>query len=269
MSFTVVIPARYQSSRLPGKPLLDIAGKPMLQHVYEAACKSDAKQVLIATDHEKVIEVAQAFGASVFMTSVNHPSGTDRLQEVARLAELAEDDLIVNVQGDEPLIDPALINQVAVNLLANEWASIASLCERIHELDTLFNANNVKVVFSIKGEALYFSRAPIPWNRDAFVLSKQETPPGDQTQHFDFGSNQALSEAYYRHIGIYAYRVAFLDEFVKWPPASLEQLESLEQLRAMENGHRIHIEPSCTKFSPGVDTQEDLELVRKIFQDQN
>ena len=248
MGFSVVIPSRYGASRLPGKPLLDIGGKLMVQRVYERACESSADSVLIATDDQRIFEAARDFGAEVVMTSAEHVSGTDRIEEVARQLELGAEDIVVNVQGDEPLIPPAVIDQVAANLAANPEAGIATLSEPIESAEDLFNPNIVKVVSDEAGLALYFSRAPIPWERDAFGK------PGP-------GPDQVIAQ---RHLGIYAYRVDFLSRFVAWPPAQLEQLESLEQLRAMANGTRIHVEPACASVPPGVDTAEDLEVVRAV-----
>jgi 3-deoxy-manno-octulosonate cytidylyltransferase (CMP-KDO synthetase) len=250
MSFTVIIPARYASSRLPGKPLLDIAGKPMIQRVYEQAIQSDAEQVVIATDDQRIAELAESFGAEVCMTAVEHESGTDRLQEVVSKLELADDHIVVNVQGDEPLIPPAVINQVADNLAKTEQAGIATLAECIADVDTVFDPNAVKVTMDLNGRALYFSRAPIPWCRDEFSADSKRLP---------------ASANYYRHVGIYAYRVSFLNQFITWPPSSLELTEKLEQLRAMENGVAIHVEEACQAIPAGVDTQADLDAIRALF----
>ncbi|MCR9104758.1 MAG: 3-deoxy-manno-octulosonate cytidylyltransferase [Gammaproteobacteria bacterium] len=247
MTFSVVIPARYGSSRLPGKPLLDIAGKPMVQRVWEQANRSAAGRVIVATDDARIETAARAFGAEVVMTSAAHPSGTDRLQEVARILRLADDEIVVNVQGDEPLIPPAVIDQVASNLRACHQADIATLCEPITTLADLHNPNVVKVVANTHQHALYFSRAPVPWPRDAFAQAEPVLPQGN---------------AWMRHIGVYAYRTAFLHQFVQWPVAPIEQLEQLEQLRALFNGIGIHVEPACDFVPPGVDTEADLALVR-------
>jgi 3-deoxy-manno-octulosonate cytidylyltransferase (CMP-KDO synthetase) len=249
MNFCVVIPARYASTRLPGKPLLDIAGKPMIQRVYERACASSATRVVVATDDSRIVEAATGFGAEVLMTSADHVSGTDRIEEVARQLQLAADDIVVNVQGDEPLVPAAVIDQVAGNLAANPDAGIATLCEPVATAEDLFNPNIVKLVTDARGFALYFSRAPIPWNRDEFA----DGQPG----------NEVVIEAR-RHLGIYAYRVSLLHDFVQWPVAALEQQESLEQLRAMVNGTRIHVAEAVEAVPPGVDTAADLELVRSI-----
>ena len=249
-SFTVVIPARYGSTRLPGKPLLDIAGKPMVQRVWEQARLSGAGQVVIATDDARIFDAAQAFGAEVCMTSAEHPSGTDRLQQVAQEMNWSDDHIVVNVQGDEPLIPPAVIDQVAANLAGHEQAGMATLCEDITELEELINPNAVKVVSDISGMALYFSRAPIPWPRDEFIHGAKAMPQ---------------SGNWYRHIGIYAYRTGFLHRYVTWPPAPLEQLECLEQLRALYNGVGIHVERAVQSVPGGVDTQDDLRAVRALL----
>jgi 3-deoxy-manno-octulosonate cytidylyltransferase (CMP-KDO synthetase) len=250
MSFTVVIPARFGSTRLPGKPLLDIAGKPMVQHVYERACASAAARVLIATDDQRILEAAQGFGAEVVMTRADHPSGTDRIEEVARLIGLPSEAIVVNVQGDEPMIPSEVIDQVAANLAQADTAGIATLCEPIATAQDLFNPNIVKVVTDCNGMALYFSRAPIPWERDLLAGGQ---PPADT----------AVSAQ--RHLGIYAYRVALLQQFVQWEPSALEQLESLEQLRAMAYGSRIHVSAAVAQVPPGVDTAQDLEHVRQLL----
>ena len=252
MSFYVVIPARYASTRLPAKPLKEIAGKPMIQHVYERACQSEARRVIIATDDARIQAVAEGFGATVVMTSAAHNSGTDRLQEVAQILGLLPSDILVNVQGDEPLIPPAVINQVANNLAANDYASVATLSEPIHSLEDFRNPNIVKVVADQQGRALYFSRAPIPWPRDHFALADVQQLP------VDFPAQ--------RHIGIYAYRVALLDRFVTWPQAALEKIESLEQLRVLANGEAIHIAEACAQVPGGVDTEADLQRVKALLE---
>ena len=209
-AFTVVIPARFASTRLPGKPLQEIAGKPMIQHVWEQACKSSAQQVVVATDDPRIVEACVAFGAQVLLTRVDHNSGTDRLAEVASQLGLAADAIVVNVQGDEPLIPPAIIDQVAANLAGHPEAGIATLAEPIEDVQALFNPNVVKVSSDISGLALTFSRAPLPWARDALAVSREQLPAG---------------VPYRRHIGIYAYRVGFLHDFVAWGPCWLEDVE--------------------------------------------
>lgn len=253
MSFIVVIPARLASTRLPNKPLLDIAGKPMLQWVWERACASAATRVIIATDDTTVANVVTTFGGEVCMTRTTHESGTDRLQEVAEKLGFDGEQIIVNVQGDEPLIPPTVINQVANNLAASARAGIATLAKRIRERDEVFDPNVVKVVVDNTLHALYFSRAPVPWDREAWnknSLADSDTPLGGE---------------WARHIGIYAYRAEFLHNFVRWPVGRLERLEKLEQLRALENGVAIHVDESWEEIPPGVDTAADLERVRAFL----
>jgi 3-deoxy-manno-octulosonate cytidylyltransferase (CMP-KDO synthetase) len=252
MNFTVVIPARYASTRLPAKPLKEIAGKPMIQHVYERACESHAHQIIIATDDARIEAVAKSFGAQVCMTSANHTSGTDRLQEVVASLGLADDEIVVNVQGDEPLIPARVINQVAENLAVMANATMATLSEPIHSLADFRNPNIVKVVADVDGRALYFSRAPIPWPRDHFA----------QTTISDLPENFPIQ----RHIGIYAYRVGLLHKFVTWSAAPLEKIESLEQLRVMWNGHIIHVAEAIVAVPGGVDTEEDLQRIKSLLE---
>jgi 3-deoxy-manno-octulosonate cytidylyltransferase (CMP-KDO synthetase) len=253
MTFSIIIPSRYASTRLPGKPLADIAGKTMIERVYLQACKSDAQRVIIATDDQRIADVAQGFGAEVCMTSADHESGTDRLQEVVAKLTFPDDHLVVNVQGDEPLIPASVINQVANNLSSNEKAGIATLVESINDVETVFDPNAVKVTIDQLGKALYFSRAPIPWCRDNFASEPKTLPEGSK---------------FYRHIGIYAYRVGFLHQFVKWQPSMLEVSEKLEQLRALENGVTIMASEACESIPAGIDTPADLEKVRRYFDNQ-
>lgn len=245
-NFTVVIPARYASTRLPGKPLLDIAGQTMIERVWRQATLSAASRVIVATDDTRIREAVVAFGGEAVMTRPNHESGTDRLQEVAASLALPDDGVVINVQGDEPLIPPEVIDQVARNL-AQSGAGVATLSEPIGTADQFFDPNIVKVVTDVKGRALYFSRAPIPWVRDHFQNDRHSLPEDFKPQ---------------RHIGIYAYRVAELNRFVRWSPAPLEMLERLEQLRFMWHGVAIHVEPACAPVPGGVDTPTDLEQLR-------
>jgi 3-deoxy-manno-octulosonate cytidylyltransferase (CMP-KDO synthetase) len=251
--FHVIIPVRLASTRLHGKSLKDIGGKPMIQHVYERALLSKAKSVVIATDDETISEVSTKFGAKVCMTSTKHQSGTDRIAEASDLLDLDEEEIIVNIQGDEPLIDPIIINQAAEDLDSQEYAEVSTLCEPIVKTEDLFDPNIVKAILDQDGYALYFSRAPIPWNRDKFSLAKQDY------------SEPLIFDCYYKHIGIYAYRVGFLQEYVTWKPCMLEIIERLEQLRMLFHGVNIFIGLAKGKTGIGVDTPEDLEKVRKII----
>ena len=247
MSFSVIIPARFGATRLPGKPLLDIAGKPMIQHVYERARESGAGSVVIATDDLRIAEAAESFGCEACMTDAGHRSGTDRITEVVQKLGLPEDDIVVNLQGDEPLMPPAVIRQVADNLATNAEASMSTVCARITTASELFDPHVVKVVRDERDMAIYFSRASIPWDRDAFASTTEVLP--EQSEH-------------YRHIGIYAYRVGFLQQYTQWPPCAMEDMESLEQLRALWHGHRVHVAEAVDTPLAGVDTERDLELVR-------
>ncbi|WP_089138630.1 3-deoxy-manno-octulosonate cytidylyltransferase [Vibrio rumoiensis] len=247
MSFTVVIPSRYQSSRLPGKPLADIAGKPMVQWVHQQALQAGAERVIVATDDARIEAVVKSFGGEVCMTSPDHQSGTERLAEVVEKMGIADDHIIVNVQGDEPLIPPSIIKQVADNL-ANSTAPMATLGVSIDESEEVFNPNVVKVVTDEQGYALYFSRASIPWDRDAWA-----------------SDNKTIRNPLMRHIGIYAYRAGFINTYINWQPSALEQIESLEQLRVLWYGEKIHVALAKEAPAAGVDTPEDLEIVRKIL----
>ena len=244
MMFKVVIPARYASTRLEGKPLLDIAGKPMVVRVAEQAAKSGANEIIIATDFKKILDAAEANGIKAVMTRVTHHSGTDRIAEVAQQLNWADDEIVVNVQGDEPLIDPTLIQEVAAHLAQNKDAVMATACHAIHDEASLLNPNIVKVVMGENGNALYFSRSPIPYPRDD--LYKQNI--------------QA-----YRHIGIYAYRVGFLKQYTNLAVTELEKIESLEQLRVLHHGYKIGVAITENAPASGVDTQEDLDYVRSVF----
>jgi 3-deoxy-manno-octulosonate cytidylyltransferase (CMP-KDO synthetase) len=252
MPFTVLVPARYASTRLPGKPLADLGGKPMVVRVAERARASGADRVVIATDDERVREASEAFGIETLLTRADHPTGTDRLAEAAAQLGLPDDAIVVNVQGDEPLLEPALMAEMAELLGRHPDAAIATACHAIRQVDEAFNPNVVKVVLDARGYALYFSRATIPWARDAFA-ERGESLPG------------ALPEGLplYRHYGLYAYRVAFLRRFPTLAPAPIERFEALEQLRALGHGHRIAVAFWDAPMEPGVDTAEDLERVRR------
>ena len=248
--FLVVIPARYASSRLPGKPLADIAGKPMVVQVAERARASGAKAVWVATDHEEVAEAVRHHGYQVMMTRADHATGTDRIAEVARQLSLADGEIVVNVQGDEPLIEPELIRETAQMLAGDDAASMATACYPITDTESLFNPNVVKVVLDQAGYACYFSRAPSPYARDAFAAGGQSLPAGLPC---------------YRHIGIYAYRARFLHLYSRLEPAAIERFEALEQLRALWHGHRIAVTVTSHAPAAGVDTPADLNAVRQLF----
>jgi 3-deoxy-manno-octulosonate cytidylyltransferase (CMP-KDO synthetase) len=252
MKFSVIIPARFQSQRLPGKPLIDIKGKPMIQWVYEQACKSEAGQVVVATDDQRILAVVEAFGGEACLTSKDHPSGTDRLQEVCSILSLPDDHVVVNVQGDEPLMPPAVINQVARNLI-DTGSDMATLSEEIDCTADLIDPNIVKVVANQKSVAMYFSRAPIPYPRDEFADQEKSLP--------SFVSCQ-------RHLGIYAYRVALLNRYVQWLPTALEKTEKLEQLRALWHGVDIHVAEALEKIPPGIDTERDLQRTLTMLDEQ-
>ncbi|OCG58407.1 3-deoxy-manno-octulosonate cytidylyltransferase [Gilliamella sp. Nev5-1] len=254
MNFSVIIPARYASSRLPAKPLADIHGKPMIVRVMEQAKKSSANRVIIATDHQQVFDVVKAYGGEVILTSDKHNSGTERLAEVINSYQFADDEIIVNVQGDEPLIPPIVIDQVAENLVQYK-TGMATLAVPIHSVEEAFNTGAVKVVTDKDGYALYFSRATIPWERDRFAKST------------DLLKQSSIGDFYLRHIGIYAYRAGFIRQYINWMPTSLEQIEMLEQLRVLWYGEKIHVAVAKQPPAIGVDTLEDLEKVRTLFKE--
>ncbi|HQS82132.1 MAG TPA: 3-deoxy-manno-octulosonate cytidylyltransferase [Thiobacillus sp.] len=249
MNFRVVIPARYASSRLPGKPLADIGGQPMVLRVLERALQAGAESVVVATDDARVQQAVTAAGYQALMTSPDHQSGTERLVEVAETLGWADDTLVVNVQGDEPLIDPLLIREAARQLVLHDDAVMATLAHPIHDHADFINPNVVKVVADEAGYALYFSRAPIPWPRDAFAAQ--------QAMPHELGA--------LRHIGLYAYRVGFLRTYASLISSPLERYEMLEQLRVLGHGYRISLGITPTAPAPGVDTPEDLARVRGLF----
>lgn len=249
MSFKVVIPARLGSTRLPRKVLRDIAGKPLVRHVWEAARKSGADEIVIATDSDEVLQACQAFGADACLTAATHNSGTDRANEIARQRRWSDGTIVVNLQGDEPLMPPALVRQAAALLVEDPQAHIASLCHPLHSLEEWLNPNVVKLVMDRRGYALYFSRAPIPWKRDGSQRESPRLPEG----------------LAYRHIGLYAYRVSALSEFSQLPPSPLEDCEALEQLRALTHGLRIRMGVIEVPPPRGVDTEEDLQAVSALF----
>ncbi|SJN58607.1 3-deoxy-manno-octulosonate cytidylyltransferase [Vibrio ruber DSM 16370] len=246
-AYTVVIPARYQSSRLPGKPLADIGGKSMIQRVYEQAIQSGAERVVVATDDERIEQAVKSFGGQVCMTGAEHQSGTERLAEVVRKLSIPDDHIVVNVQGDEPLIPPAIITQVAENL-ANHNVPMATLAVEITDREEAFNPNVVKVVTDHQGYALYFSRATIPWDRDRYG---QQQPD--------------IYTPLLRHIGLYAYRAGFIQTYIQWEPSQLEKIESLEQLRVLWYGEKIHVDVAVETPPIGVDTEADLAHLRAII----
>ncbi|MBX3680480.1 3-deoxy-manno-octulosonate cytidylyltransferase [Cognatazoarcus halotolerans] len=248
--FKVVIPARFASSRLPGKPLADIGGKPMVVRVLERARQAGADEVWVATDHSGVAAAVESAGGSVVLTREDHPSGTDRLAEVVARLGWDDETLVVNVQGDEPLIEPTLVSRVAQVLADDREASIATASHPIDDPEELFNPNVVKVVCDSHDRALYFSRASIPWARDAFADGGRGVPPGFVMQ---------------RHVGLYAYRAAFLRRYADLQPSPIETWEALEQLRALWHGYRIRVLAIDSAPPAGVDTQADLERVRKVF----
>ncbi|HEY6897047.1 MAG TPA: 3-deoxy-manno-octulosonate cytidylyltransferase [Rhodocyclaceae bacterium] len=250
MSFYAVVPARYASTRLPGKPLADIAGKPMVVRVVEAVAGAAPAATWVATDDARVLDVVAAHGHQALMTRADHPSGTDRIAEVAATLGWPDDAIVVNVQGDEPLIDPALVRTVAEALAVNPEAAIATAAHPIADAAEFFNPNVVKVVCDAAGRAHYFSRAPIPWARDEFAADRHRLP----------SAFPAL-----RHIGLYAYRVAFLRRYAALAPAPTEQWECLEQLRALWHGYAIQVVQCDAAPMPGVDTPEDLERIRTLF----
>ena len=257
MDFHIVIPARFASTRLPGKVLLDIAGKPMLQHVYERAREAGADSVVIATDDDRVAAAAKKFGAKVCMTAPEHRSGTDRLAEAAVALDFDEDDIVVGLQADEPLIPPQVITDLARDLADHDHAKVATMATKITDPDDLINPSVVKVALNQRSFAMYFSRAPIPWDREHFS---------------DLSNKEMLKEAlishdnmYYRHIGLYAFRAGFLDTYTNWAASPTEKTESLEQLRILWNGYKIHVGITTLQVPPGVDTQADLESIKSLF----
>ena len=248
--FKVVIPARYGSVRLPGKPLLNIAGKPMIAHVCERAQEADADEIIVATDDGRIFQAVSDLGIKVVMTRPDHQSGTERIAEVARQCGWTDDQISVNLQGDEPLISPAYIREVAMALANQKSAGIATLAAKILDHEEIFNLNAVKVVLNNAGYALYFSRAPIPWERDAFTSS---------------GGKPSGKLPYLRHIGLYAYTVGFLKRYCLWDASLLESVESLEQLRILWHGEAIRVKIVDKTPLAGVDTKEDLIRVEQVL----
>ncbi len=244
----VVIPARYASTRLPGKPLADVAGKTLIERVHDCARDAGTERVVVATDDERIAGAVRGFGGEACLTAATHASGTDRIAEVIRKLSIPHDAIVVNLQGDEPLMPPALIRQVAGLLSLHPDAVVATACHAIANREEFLNPNVVKVVRDEKGYALYFSRAPVPWPRDTMTTK---------------GADRIRA---HRHIGLYAYRAGFVLEYSSWPPCAIEQAEQLEQLRVLWHGRRIAVCVSEELPAAGVDTPEDLERVRKLFQ---
>ncbi|HEX5391603.1 MAG TPA: 3-deoxy-manno-octulosonate cytidylyltransferase [Burkholderiaceae bacterium] len=253
MSFTVLIPARLASTRLPNKPLADIAGLPMVVHVARRAARSQASQVVVATDSQAVLDACAQHGVRALLTRVDHPSGSDRLAEACDLLGVPDEATVVNVQGDEPLMDPALIDAVAAALAQRADCVMSTAAHALHSAADFANPNVVKVVLDRLGTALYFSRAPLPWWRDGMANAWND------------GVGTLPSPAPLRHVGIYGYRAGFLRQFPRLEPAPIEQLESLEQLRVLWHGHRIAVHVSDAAPGPGVDTPQDLERVRQLL----
>lgn len=251
MSFTVLIPARLASTRLPDKPLADLCGEPMVVRVARRALASGAKRVAVAADDVRIVDACRAHGIFALLTRQDHPSGSDRLAEACAQLGLADDEIVVNVQGDEPLIDPELIDAVAQTLRAHPDADMSTAAHAIESLEEFLNPNVVKTVLDAQGNALYFSRAPIPWWRDGFAAAGPTSLPS--------------APAPLRHIGIYGYRAGFVQRFPMLPPAPVEATEALEQLRALWHGHRIAVHVSAQAPGPGVDTPEDLARVRLLI----
>jgi 3-deoxy-manno-octulosonate cytidylyltransferase (CMP-KDO synthetase) len=259
LTFRIVIPARFGSERLPGKPLADIHGKPMIVHVVEAASRSAADEVLVATDDARIVAAVSDAGYRAVMTRSDHPSGSDRVMEVATREGWPDDAIVLNVQGDEPLIPPQVLDQLAACLKANSTLASATLCERLSRFEDLTNPNVVKVVRGADGRALYFSRAPIPFRRSLFEsepVSQPEALPAEAL---------LLEGPWWRHIGVYGYRTWALRRFVDLPLGALERLERLEQLRMLENALPMQVEEACRPVPGGIDTEQDLERIRNML----
>lgn len=250
MSYQIIIPTRYASARLPGKPLRVIAGKPMLAHVIASARQSAAERIIVATDDQRIADAAAALGVECCMTSVQHNSGTERIHEVIETFDIADDTVIVNMQGDEPLMPSSCLDQLGQALAQDLHAEMATLSAPIESMEELFDPNVVKLVCDQDGNALYFSRAPIPWNRDAFM---QEQPALTSFANF------------HRHIGLYAYRAGFVQQYIGWGSCELEQIESLEQLRVLYHGRKIKVVTAAEIPGPGVNTEEELQRAEQIL----
>ncbi len=250
MSFHIVIPARYASSRLPGKPLRDIAGKPMIAHVITHALQSDAERIIVATDDQRIADVAATFDVDVCLTSSSHNSGTERIAEVIDQYQIPDETIIVNMQGDEPLMNPGSLNQVGYALVNDSSVHMATLSTPVTGVDELFDWNVIKLVCDGADNAIYFSRAPIPWDRDVFC----DSPP--HISNF---------EPFHRHIGLYSYSAGFVKQYIQWGSCNLEQIESLEQLRVLYHGEKIRVITASEIPGPGVNTEEELLRVEQIL----
>ena len=253
-NYKIVIPARYSSSRLPGKPLIELSGKTMIQHTYERALETGVKDIVIATDDQRIYDIAKGFGADVVMTRPEHENGTERIAEVAEIKGWDKDDVLVNLQGDEPLVPKALIEQTAQGLLLNPEAGMSSICTAINSAEDAFDPNVVKVVLDGRGFAMYFSRAAIPWDRDLYKDGQDK-----------------ITEIMpvYRHIGMYGYRVSFLQKYTRMSVCPIEQAECLEQLRALWYGEKIHMGITDTPPGHGVDTPADIARVEALLAKSN
>lgn len=250
MSFRIVIPARFASTRLPGKPLRDIAGKPMIAHVIEQAKQSNAEEIIVATDSQEIIDAISNIDVRVCMTRENHQSGTERLSEVIEQLEMDDDQILINLQGDEPMMPPVCLNQVGQALEQDAGVKMATLCTPLTDIDELFDPHAVKVVRDINDFALYFTRAAVPWSRDNFNEAPRKMP---------------TSQEYQRHIGLYGYRAGFIKQYLEWQSSDIEKTESLEQLRVLYYGERIKVITAEVPPGPGVDTIEDLNRVCKLL----
>jgi len=250
MSFRIVIPARFASTRLPGKPLVDICGKPMIAHVIEQAKKSNADEVIVATDSNEIADAISAINVRVCLTRADHQSGTERLSEVIEQLGFDDDQILINLQGDEPMMPPVCLNQVAEALEQESALKMATLCTPLSDIDELFDPHAVKVVRDINDYALYFTRAAVPWSRDCFGESSRTLPQQQQ---------------YQRHIGLYGYRAGFIKQYLQWPSSDIEKTESLEQLRVLYYGEKIKVITAQIPPGPGVDTSDDLKRVCELL----
>lgn len=250
MSFRIVIPARFASTRLPGKPLRDICGKPMIAHVIERAKQSKAEEVIVATDSKEIADAISNLDVRVCLTRENHQSGTERLSEVIEQLGFDDEQILINLQGDEPMMPPVCLNQVGQALEEDYHVKMATLCTPLTDIDELFDPHAVKVVRDINDFALYFTRAAVPWSRDCFNKTPRELPK---------------NQDYQRHIGLYGYRAGFIRQYLDWQSSDIEKTESLEQLRVLYYGEKIKVITAETPPGPGVDTIEDLNRVCELL----